>query len=132
MEEKLLILEDNIRTAALFRRILSRLEYGATIYDNAISAKEGFDEIGDAYKLYLLDMRVPINSGEDPNYSAGCMIRSYLIDKKVDPDKIVLMSNGVSRNDEVEAERCGIPVGQLRTKRDLTSEVIRELIQRVG
>ena len=74
-------------------------------------------------------MKVPLGSGKGQSYEGGLEVRHHLLNNEVDPNKIILMTMGVSKNDKQAAEKYHVPVEQIVSK-ELEPNKIKELLNR--
>lgn len=122
------ILEDELRDRQVFELRIGDIGYTAVSYSYTLDAIIGFNKAGDVYAAYFLDMRVPFAPKEEPEYTGGLEVRQHLIERKVNPNKIFLMSTGVSHNDEVAAREYGVDPRQIIGKDRFTENMLRELL----
>lgn len=122
------LLEDCESDSLVFKLRFEALGLNVKANTNVHDAIDLFNKTGDVYRGYFLDMKLPFYSGEEPSYHAGLEVRRHLISKGVNPDKIFLMSTGISHNDESAAKEYGVSPKQIIGKDQFTEKTLKELL----
>ncbi len=122
------LLEDDENQRKLFELRLNDVGCKVNICSNVSEAITQFNQSGDVYTAYFLDMKVPHDIKRDPTYDGGLAFRRFLIENQVDQNKIYLMSAGVSHNDELAAKEYGVSASQIIAKECFTEKTLRELL----
>ena len=122
------ILEDELSNRRFFEQRIKDVGYTPVSYSYILDAIIGFNKVGDVYAAYFLDMKVPFAPKEEPTYGGGLEVRQHLIERKVNSNKIFLMSAGVSHNDEMAAREYGVNPSQIIGKDWFTESVLRKIL----
>ncbi len=87
------------------------------------AGKDLFMQMGDVYDLYLLDMCGYLDRVDGPSYRAGPEMRKFLIEQGVGKERIILMSNHISENDNAVAQEYNLNPKTMIEKGDLVDEL---------
>lgn len=123
------ILEDEESDRFVLETHLREVGFVPTTKPNVEDARRHLDETGDVYAYYFLDMQVPVRRDESPVHKGGFELRDYLIEKKVNPQKIFLISGVVSYQDERAAQEYDFSPNQIIGKDQFTEKFLKELLK---
>ena len=105
-----MVLEDDGSVQSLIRLILRSNGWNATIVSDVREAVDAILARKNDFSRYLFDLKTPIFGfdKEHPSFTAGLLLREYLMEEWRTPGKdIVLMTGGLSRTDEAACELYG-------------------------
>ena len=118
--ERIMVVDDEMKIAQLFQRMLGKLGYKVTIFTDSIEAISTFRKTPDAYDLVVTDMTMPKMTGAE-------LAREVLALRPALP---VIMTTGFSETiDMTKAKRMGIKEFLLKpVKKEKLSEVVRKVL----
>ncbi len=118
--ERIMVVDDEMKIAQLFQRMLGKIGYKVTIFTDSIEAISAFRKTPDAYDLVVTDMTMPKMTGAE-------LAREVLA---LRPDLPVIMTTGFSENiDRAKAKRLGIKEFLLKpVKKEQLSVVVRKVL----
>ena len=118
--ERIMVVDDEIKIAQIFQRMLGKLGYKVTIFTDSIEAISAFRKTPDAYDLVVTDMTMPKMTGAE-------LAREVLALRPALP---VIMTTGFSETiDMAKAKRLGIREFLLKpVKKEQLSVVVRKVL----
>ena len=123
------LLDDEESERTYFKETLEEISYQVVSCYCVTDAINVFDQTGDVYQKYFLDMTIPRRPNIGANWRGSPTYARYLIKQGVDPKKIIIMSAEVSDNDKIAAREHGMPPEQIVSKGKLTYKRLKEILE---